>query len=143
MNGSPSFSAALGGSPSTRQGPMFVGQRETGFAVQGNHQSPSFAIGAGHGPLSAGMNGSGSAGMGGLGVPGPRPVAGVASRREVQGAVQSEAREQSTQMPIPYHTAVLPTRASPKDTGGFDEDAFRPLWNDGERTGWEGFQDRR
>lgn len=28
----------------------------------------------------------------------------------------------------PYHANVLPVKASPKDTGGFEQDAFRPLW---------------
>lgn len=41
---------------------------------------------------------------------------------------------------MPYHANVLPIKASPKDTPGFGDDAFRPLW-DGEQpqkqTGFE------
>lgn len=29
---------------------------------------------------------------------------------------------------IPYHASVLPVKASPKETGGFGDDAFKPLW---------------
>lgn len=32
---------------------------------------------------------------------------------------------------IPYHASVLPMKASPKDTGGFGDDAFKPLWGSG------------
>lgn len=51
----------------------------------------------------------------------------------------------------PYHNNVLPIKASPKDTGGFEQDAFRPLWNGGQDQGatgggvsdWGGFQGER
>jgi len=46
----------------------------------------------------------------------------------------------STGADMPYHANVLPIKASPKDTPGFGDDAFRPLW-DGEQpqkqTGFE------
>lgn len=32
---------------------------------------------------------------------------------------------------IPYHASVLPMKASPKDTGGFGDDAFKSLWSTG------------
>lgn len=40
----------------------------------------------------------------------------------------------------PYHASVLPIKASPKDTGGFAEDAFKPLWEDPEKDQWQGFK---
>ncbi|OXG88434.1 3-keto sterol reductase [Cryptococcus neoformans A2-102-5] len=39
----------------------------------------------------------------------------------------------------PYHASVLPIKASPKDTGGFAEDAFKPLWEDTGKDQWQGF----
>jgi 3-keto steroid reductase len=46
---------------------------------------------------------------------------------------------------MPYHASVLPVRASPKDMGGFGDDAFRPLWRKEGEKGWGGFTngDRR
>jgi hypothetical protein len=42
------------------------------------------------------------------------------------GGPHRQQREQ--QNLYPHHETVLPLRASPKDTGGFDDDAFAPLW---------------
>ncbi|WVQ82974.1 hypothetical protein IAT38_005112 [Cryptococcus sp. DSM 104549] len=55
---------------------------------------------------------------------------------EGQGQGPAEAQDR------PYHAAVLPIRASPKDTGGFAEDAFKPLWEGEERQQWNGFQQK-
>lgn len=45
---------------------------------------------------------------------------------------------------LPYHATVLPVRASPKETGGFGDDAFKPLWRKEAEGGWNGFgQERR
>ncbi|WRT67744.1 uncharacterized protein IL334_004716 [Kwoniella shivajii] len=40
----------------------------------------------------------------------------------------------------PYHASVLPIKASPKETPGFAEDAFRPIWDGQERNQWNGFK---
>ncbi|WVQ73234.1 hypothetical protein IAR50_002800 [Cryptococcus sp. DSM 104548] len=53
--------------------------------------------------------------------------------------VQQEGMEEDR----PYHAAVLPVKASPKDTGGFTEDAFKPLWESSGRDQWGGFRQGR
>ncbi|KAK8858542.1 hypothetical protein IAR55_002771 [Kwoniella newhampshirensis] len=57
---------------------------------------------------------------------GPRPI---------QEMPQQEAEAEQR----PYHAAVLPVKASPKDTGGFKDDAFKPLWDGKEKQPWSGF----
>ncbi|WWD18431.1 hypothetical protein CI109_102883 [Kwoniella shandongensis] len=51
-----------------------------------------------------------------------------------------ESSEEEGQDERPYHASVLPIKASPKDTGGFTDDAFKPLWNEKERNQWGGFK---
>lgn len=54
-------------------------------------------------------------------------------RQRNQGFTGDEPEER------PYHASVLPIKASPKDTGGFAEDAFKPLWEDQGKDQWQGF----
>ncbi|WWC62573.1 uncharacterized protein I303_105170 [Kwoniella dejecticola CBS 10117] len=42
----------------------------------------------------------------------------------------------------PYHASVLPVEASPKETNGFVEDAFRPIWDGKEKDQWSGFKQK-
>ncbi|ORY31360.1 hypothetical protein BCR39DRAFT_558149 [Naematelia encephala] len=60
------------------------------------------------------------------------PATGFMGKRETGFSVPPPKHEQS-QTGMPYHASVLPVKASPKDTGGFDGDAFKPLWE--RRTG--------
>lgn len=39
----------------------------------------------------------------------------------------------------PHHDDVLPSNASPVDTGGFAQDAFRPLWDKQPKSPYQGF----
>lgn len=39
----------------------------------------------------------------------------------------------------PHHDDVLPSNASPVDTGGFAQDAFRPLWDKQQKSAYQGF----
>ena len=54
----------------------------------------------------------------GFSIPGPKPPT---------------AGPQSDEQQIPYHANVLPVKASPKDTGGFGNDAFKPIWEGDEK----------
>nr|XP_019012774.1 uncharacterized protein I206_02270 [Kwoniella pini CBS 10737]OCF51555.1 hypothetical protein I206_02270 [Kwoniella pini CBS 10737] len=42
----------------------------------------------------------------------------------------------------PYHASVLPVKASPKETNGFVDDAFRPIWDGREKDQWSGFKQK-
>ncbi|WVR06321.1 hypothetical protein IAU60_003351 [Kwoniella sp. DSM 27419] len=66
---------------------------------------------------------------------------GEQQRREDEqqrSAYQRQQREELEERP--YHASVLPIRASPKETGGFTDDAFKPLWNERDREQWGGFR---
>lgn len=44
-----------------------------------------------------------------------------------------------TEAARPHHEEVLPSNASPIDTGGFAQDAFRPLWDKQPKSPYQGF----
>ncbi|ODO10136.1 hypothetical protein I350_02364 [Cryptococcus amylolentus CBS 6273] len=67
------------------------------------------------------------------------PGAGGGGATDVGAGGQQGAMEEER----PYHAAVLPVKASPKDTGGFTEDAFKPLLESSERDQWGGFRQDR
>ncbi|GFZ45230.1 hypothetical protein JCM24511_02956 [Saitozyma sp. JCM 24511] len=142
LGGSPSFASLGSGSPSGRQ-PAFVGQRETGFAV-----SPKPNNGAVQGHAQGQGQGQGQ-GVDGVGaeIPAPRPAQFGRERDIATGNGGANGNGYGVNgaeaSGIPYHSAVLPSRASPKDTGGFDEDAFRPLWNEEDAKSWEAFNARK
>ncbi|KAI9631991.1 uncharacterized protein MKK02DRAFT_41632 [Dioszegia hungarica] len=119
--------------------PSVIGQNISGGANSGFGAGAGQGAGVGTSPLRQGgwqgqihsaFGSSGSGGMGGGGksggsasaggVPGPKQV-------QVQGG-RSTRNTQEGDGARPYHNNVLPVRASPKDTGGFEQDAFKPLW---------------
>ncbi|WVW84708.1 hypothetical protein I302_106742 [Kwoniella bestiolae CBS 10118] len=51
-------------------------------------------------------------------------------------------REEEELEDRPYHAAVLPVKASPKETSGFTEDAFRPIWDGKKEDQWSGFKQK-
>ncbi|WWC88594.1 uncharacterized protein L201_003506 [Kwoniella dendrophila CBS 6074] len=53
-----------------------------------------------------------------------------------------EQLDEGEDMDRPYHTSVLPVKASPKETTGFVEDAFRPIWDDKQKDQWSGFKQK-
>ena len=77
----------------------------------------------------------------------PRQGSTFVGKRETGFSIPPPKAQSSTQVPqggqgagagggeetIPYHADVLPIKASPKDTGGFGDDAFKPLWQNGEK----------
>lgn len=140
LGGSPSFASLGSGSPSGRQ-PAFVGQRETGFAV-----SPKPNNGAVQGHAQGQGQGQGGDGVGAE-IPAPRPAQFGRERDIATGNGGANGNGYGVNgaeaSGIPYHSAVLPSGASPKDTGGFDEDAFRPLWNEEDAKSWEAFNARK
>ncbi|OCF33457.1 hypothetical protein I317_04140 [Kwoniella heveanensis CBS 569] len=62
--------------------------------------------------------------------------------RQNQHQQQDNGQNSSSSSNKPYHADVLPIRASPKDTGGFSNDAFKPLWEEKDRQQWNGFKQR-
>lgn len=114
-----------GGSPSSRQpGAFGTGTsplRQGGWGGFGQNGAGGSGSGSGSGgqwqnqPKSQNGNGAG-------GVPSPKALPANGGRRlRSHGAVEEDGER-------PYHNNVLPVKAGPKDTGGFDQDAFRPLW---------------
>ncbi|WVQ96700.1 hypothetical protein IAU59_003807 [Kwoniella sp. CBS 9459] len=53
---------------------------------------------------------------------------------------QNMHQHQGEESNKPYHADVLPIKASPKDTGGFANDAFKPLWEEKDRQQWNRFK---
>ena len=94
------------GGTSPRQGSF---KREMGFMVP----PPAAAQQMGFGEGGQGHGGRGANGF------------GTQSQHNQQGTNQQQPQQQQL---YPHHESVLPLRASPKDTGGFDDDAFAPLW---------------
>nr|ODN93991.1 3-keto sterol reductase [Cryptococcus depauperatus CBS 7841] len=74
----------------------------------------------------------------------PTPVSNLAYPSQHQQKELSRSSEGIGHGERPYHAAVLPIQASPKDIGGFEDDAFRPLWAQDQKDQWSGFkqQDR-
>jgi hypothetical protein len=63
------------------------------------------------------------------------PPKGSGQQQQQGFAVQGQRQGE----PIPYHANVLPVKASPKDTGGFGDDAFKPLWEGSAQQKQKGF----
>jgi hypothetical protein len=66
-----------------------------------------------------------------------------AGQRETGFSIPPPKHQTQNQSPddqIPYHANVLPVKASPKETGGFADDAFKPLW-EGSAQKQKGFKD--
>ncbi|WOO77344.1 uncharacterized protein LOC62_01G000934 [Vanrija pseudolonga] len=85
----------------------------------------------GGGPLVSPANGSSVAFVG---------------RRETgfSAPVKNEQPKAPSSIHRPHHNTVLPSNASPVDTGGFSHDAFRPLWESNEpKSHWQGFTNSR
>lgn len=70
----------------------------------------------------------------GFSIPPPKASGGVGGSGGGSGFAQGQGEQ------IPYHANVLPAKASPKDTGGFGDDAFKPLWDGGAGQKQKGFQ---
>ena len=81
----------------------------------------------------------------GFAVPPPRPsvqaqdVGGLVGNHYEAGGVNGGGGGG----PVLHHASVLPVRASPKETSGFANDAFKPLWQKERESGWDGFVARR
>ena len=80
----------------------------------------------------------------GFAVPPPRPGVqaqdaqkngGPTGNQFEAGGIKGSANGGS----MPYHASVLPVRAGPKETSGFGDDAFKPLWKKERESAWNGF----
>ncbi|WWD04903.1 hypothetical protein V865_002974 [Kwoniella europaea PYCC6329] len=55
---------------------------------------------------------------------------------------QSQQANENVNEERPYHASVLPVKADPKETNGFTEDAFRPIWDGKSQDQWSGFKQK-
>jgi hypothetical protein len=67
----------------------------------------------------------------GFSVPGPNTNTNTNSSSSMQQskATPTPGQNDRDRRERPYHAEVLPVKASPVNTNGFAEDAFKPLWS--------------